>query len=124
VTVDGGARGAGTHDRRRLRSARWFAVGGAAAGVLGAAGVGVAGGTGAVGLVAFLLGTMVGCVLTAAHLAGFALVDEIKRRPVATRRPVEALGFFLTALLLMLLVMGAAGAASGSVAAAVAVGVG
>jgi hypothetical protein len=45
-------------------------------------------------------------------------VDEIKRRPVATRRPVEALGFFLTALLLMLLVMGAAGAASGSVPAA------
>jgi hypothetical protein len=105
-----GAAGAADHDRRRLRSARRLAVGGALLGVVVAAIVGIAGGTGGFGLVVVLLGLLVGCVLSAAHLAGFALADELRRLPVATRRPVEALGFFLAALLLILLVMGAAGA--------------
>jgi amino acid transporter len=115
VIDEGGSRVLGEHDRRRLRTARWLVVGGAALGVVGAAALGIAGASGGLGLVAVLLGIMVGCVLTAAHLAAFALVDEIRHRPVATRRPIEALGFFLTALLLMLLVMGAAGAATGTV---------
>jgi hypothetical protein len=110
VTEDRGAAAPDAHDRRRLRTARLLAVGGVGLGVLGAAGLGLAGATGAFGLVALLLGVLVGCVVAAAHLAGFALVDEIKKRPVATRRPIEALVFFLAALFLMLLVMGAAGA--------------
>jgi hypothetical protein len=110
VTEDRGAASPDAHDRRRLRTARLLALGGAGLGVLGAAGVGLAGATGAFGLVALLLGVLVGCVVAAAHLAGFALVDEIKKRPVTTRRPIEALVFFLAALFLMLLVMGAAGA--------------
>jgi hypothetical protein len=113
VTGDGGSRSPGEHDRRRLRTARWLVVGGVVLGVVVAAGVAIAGGSGAAGLVVLLLGTMVGSVLTAAHLAVFALVDEIRSRPVATRRPVEALAYFLLALLLMLLVMGAASAAGG-----------
>jgi drug/metabolite transporter (DMT)-like permease len=110
VTEERGAAAPELHDRRRLRSARLLAVGGAALGVLGAAAVGLAGATGGFGLLALLLGVLVGFVIAAAHLAGFALVDEIKKRPVATRRPIEALVFFLAALFLMLLVMGAAGA--------------
>jgi hypothetical protein len=98
------------HDRRRLRSARRLAVAGALLGVLAAAAFGLRGATGGFGLVVVLLGLLVGCVLAAAHLAGFALADELRRLPVATRRPVEALGFFLVALLLILFVMGAAGA--------------
>jgi hypothetical protein len=106
--------GARAHDRRRLRGGRRLALIGAGLGVVGAAAAGVAGGTGAFGLVVVLLGLLVGCVLASAHLAGFALADELRRRPVATRRPVEAMGFFLAALLLILLVMGAAGAAGGA----------
>jgi 4-amino-4-deoxy-L-arabinose transferase-like glycosyltransferase len=113
VGDEGGSRDPGEHDRRRLRTARWLLVGGVVLGVVVAGGLAVAGGSGAAGLVVLLLGTMVGCVLTAAHLAVFALVDEIRNRPVATRRPVEALAYFLLALLLMLLVMGAASAAGG-----------
>jgi hypothetical protein len=118
VTEDRGAAGPDAHDRRRLRTARLLAVGGAGLGVLGAAGLGLAGATGGFGLVALLLGMLVGCVVAAAHLAGFALVDEIRKRPVATRRPVEALVFFLSALFLMLLMMGAAGALDGGAEAA------
>jgi 4-amino-4-deoxy-L-arabinose transferase-like glycosyltransferase len=112
VDVDGSRR-PGEHDRRRIRTARWLLVFGVVLGVVVAAGLAVAGGSGAAGLVVLLLGVMVGCVLTAAHLAVFALVDEIRNRPVATRRPVEALAYFLLALLLMLFVMGAASAVGG-----------
>jgi hypothetical protein len=99
------------HDRRRTRTARRLLVGGLVVGMLVTVALALAGASGALGLVVVLLGATVGCVLAAAHLAIFALVDEFKQRPVATRRGVEALGYFLLALFLILLVMGAAGAA-------------
>jgi hypothetical protein len=102
------------HDRRRVRTARRLLLGAVVVGVLATGALAIAGASGALGLVVVLLATMVGCVLAAAHLAILALVDEIKHRPVATRRPLEALGFFLLALVLMLLVMGAAGSAGGA----------
>jgi hypothetical protein len=102
------------HDRRRTRTPRRLLVGALVVGVLATAGLAATGLPGAWGLVVVLLAAIVGCVLAAAHLAIFALVDELKQRPVATRRPVEALGYFLLALLLILLVMGAAGAAGGA----------
>jgi hypothetical protein len=102
------------HDRRRTRTPRWLLVGTLVLGVVVTAVLAATGLPGAWGLVIVLLAATVGCVLAAAHLAIFALVDELKQRPVATRRPVEALAYFLLALLLILLVMGAAGAAGGA----------
>jgi hypothetical protein len=102
------------HDRRRTRTPRRLLVGALLVGVLATAALAATGLPGAWGLVVVLLAAIVGCVLAAAHLAIFALVDELKQRPVATRRPVEALAYFLLALLLILLVMGAAGAAGGA----------
>jgi hypothetical protein len=102
------------HDRRRTRTPRRLLVGTLVVGVLATAALAATGLPGAWGLVVVLLAAIVGCVLAAAHLAIFALVDELKQRPVATRRPVEALAYFLLALLLILLVMGAAGAAGGA----------
>jgi hypothetical protein len=99
------------HDRRRTRTPRRLLAGSLVVGLLLTLGLALTGLPGAWGLVVVLLGAIVGCVLAAAHLAIFALIDEFKERPVATRRPVEALGYFLLALVLMLLVMGAAGAA-------------
>jgi hypothetical protein len=102
------------HDRRRTRTPRRLLVGTLALGVVVTAALAATGLPGAWGLVVVLLAAIVGCVLAAAHLAIFALVDELKQRPVATRRPVEALAYFLLALVLILLVMGAAGAAGGA----------
>jgi hypothetical protein len=110
VTAEESPDGLAGLDAQRLRGAHRLLLGGSVLGILAAAGIGLAGGAGGFGLVALLLGVMVGCVLAAAHLAILAVVDEFRQRPVATRRPVEAFGFFLAALFLMLLVMGAAGA--------------
>jgi hypothetical protein len=110
VATEEGPDGPAAHDHRRLRGAHRLLVGGSALGLVAAATIGLAGGTGGFGLVALLLGVMVGCVLAAAHLAILAVVDEFRERRVAARRPVEAFGLFLAALFLMLLVMGAAGA--------------
>lgn len=98
---------AGEHDRRRLRTARRLIAVGAGLGVLGAAALAAIGAPGGSGLIAVLLGLIVGCVLAAVHLAVFSLVDEARRRPVAVRRPLWALGLFVTSGLLLVLVGGA-----------------
>ncbi|MFA9428713.1 hypothetical protein [Egicoccus sp. AB-alg2] len=97
----------GAHDRGRLRAGRRLVVVGGVLGVLGAAALGLLGAPGGSGLVAVLLGLVVGCVLAAIHLAVFSLVDEARRRPVSLRRPLWALGLFVTAGLLLVLVGGA-----------------
>ena len=106
----GGAPGGGDpggHDRRRLRSARRLIAVGAGLGVLGAAALAGIGAPGGSGFVAVLLGLVVGCVLAAVHLAVLSLVDEARRKPVAVRRPLWALGLFVAAGLLLVLVGGA-----------------
>jgi len=94
------------HDRARLVSARRLILVGAVLGVVGAVALGLAGAPGGSGLMALLLGLALGCVLAAIHLAAFSLLDEARRRPVALRRPLWAVGLFVTAGLLLLLVGG------------------
>ncbi|GGI04711.1 hypothetical protein GCM10011354_10460 [Egicoccus halophilus] len=65
------------------------------------------GAPGASGLVAVLLGLVVGCVVAAVHLAACSLVDEARGRPVSLRRPAWSLGLFVMAGLLLLVVGGA-----------------
>ncbi|HSK23061.1 MAG TPA: hypothetical protein VK906_07795 [Egicoccus sp.] len=97
----------GDHDRTRLSSARRLIAVGAVLGVVGAAALGLAGAPGGSGLIAVLLGLALGCVLAAIHLAAFSLIDEARRRPVAVRRPLWAVGLFVAAGLLLVVVGGA-----------------
>ncbi|MEX2504813.1 MAG: hypothetical protein WD378_08180 [Egicoccus sp.] len=98
---------AAAQDRTRLVSAVRLLAVGAVLGVLGAVALGLAGAPGGSGFIAVVLGLALGCVLAAIHLAAFCLVDEARQRPVSLRRPLWAVGLFVTAGVLLLLVGGA-----------------
>lgn len=94
-------RGLPDADRRRLRQSwRVLAVGGAVA-VLAAVVAGLAGLPGQVGVLALLVVGALALAVTAIHALALALVDDMKDRGVARRRPLIAGGLLLLAGVLM-----------------------
>lgn len=98
------------HDRRRLR-VTWAVVGGGLLlGIIGAASLAMLGLDGRAGFAAVVLGAALGCVVAALVTVVLAILDELRRIPVATRRVVVALGLFAAAALLLLMVSALAAA--------------
>jgi hypothetical protein len=97
------------HDRRRLRVSWRVLLAGVVLGVVGAATLGLLGFDGRAGFAAVVLGSSFGCVAAGLTTAGFAIVDEARRAPVATRRLVVALGLFASGGMLLIMVAALAG---------------
>ncbi len=95
------------HDRRRLRTARWVCLSTVAIGVGFAAVLGVIGAGGQAGAAVVFVFTSAGCVLAAFVTALQAMVDEVRRRPVARRRIWVTLGYFLAAAAFLVMSIGA-----------------
>ena len=95
------------HDRMRLTTTWRLVAAAPLLGVVAAAAVGFAGGSGAAGLAALLAVasamTVIAALVTVLHL----LLDEFRRRATALRRLWTALGLFVVGLLLLVLATGA-----------------
>lgn len=101
------------HDRRRLRVSRYTALTGVTLGVVGAGVIALLGASGAAGAAVVLTFSAAGTVAAAFVTAGLAIVDEIRRLPVARRRIYVALGYFLAGAALLVMSVGAAAGAAG-----------
>ncbi len=84
-------------EHRRRRATRRVFLTGPALGLMGAAGLGIAGFPGRAGFASLLVMTAFGGM--AAGLTGMivAVVDEVRREAVSWRRGVEALAYFAVA---------------------------
>jgi len=96
------------HDRRRLRVTWRVLLVGPVLGVLAALALGLLRAGGVAGLAAFLVLAAAGSVAAALVTAGFAIVDEYRRVPVARRRTLTALALFAGGFVLLLLSLGVA----------------
>lgn len=97
------------HDRQRLRVTWRVLLGGVLFGVLGAAALALLGLDGRVGFAAVTLGASLGCVAAGLVTVGFAIVDEARRAPVATRRIVVTVALFAAGAMLLTMVVALAG---------------
>jgi drug/metabolite transporter (DMT)-like permease len=97
------------HDRRRFRVTWRILAAGIGLGVVGAAAMGLSGFDGRVGFATVMLGGALGCVAAALTTAGYAIVDEARNAPVATRRLVVAVALFAGGAFLLMLVVAVAG---------------
>lgn len=95
------------HDRRRLRAARSTALAGAVIGVVAAGILAVLGASGAAGAAVVFTLSAAGSVAAALVTAILAIVDEVRRRPVARRRIYVTFGYFLGGVTLLLMGIGA-----------------
>lgn len=96
-------------DRRRLRVTWRVLLGGVILGVAGAAALALLGLDGRVGFAAVALGASLGCVAAGLTTVGFAIVDEARRAPVATRRIGVAVALFVAGAMLLTMVFALAG---------------
>lgn len=97
------------HDRRRLR-VTWRVLGaGVAVGVVGAILLGLLGLDGRVGFATVVLGSALGCVAAGLTTAIVAIIDEARRKPVATRRIGVTLALFALGASLLVVVFALAG---------------
>ena len=94
------------HDRRRLRQSWLLLLIGLAVAVIVTVAAGVAGLGGAVGALALLVTSALAVAITGVQLLGFVLLDDLRDRPVARRRPLIGAGLLLLAGLLMAMATG------------------
>lgn len=89
------------HDRRRLRQS-WRVLGvGAAVAVAAAVAAGLAGLPGQAGAIALLVVLALAVAVTGIQIVVLALVDDLRDRRVAKRRPLIAAGLLVLAGVLM-----------------------
>ena len=94
------------HDHRRLRQSWRLLWVGLAVAVIVTVAAGLSGLPGAVGALALLVTGALAVAITGVHLLAFVLLDDLRDRPVARRRPVMAAGLLLLAGLLMAMATG------------------
>lgn len=98
----------GTHDRKRLRQIHRFAAAGVLLGVVAAVASALLGVSGTAGAAIFFVVTAFGCVVAALVGFGYAIVDEVRRLPVALKRIGVAVLYFALAAVFIVASVGAA----------------
>lgn len=107
MSSHGRPRGPTDHDRGRLRATRRVLLVAAVLAVLAAGGAGLAGLPGSVGAAALLLVGALGVAAAGVHALVLALADDLRDRPVWSRRLLVGLGLLLLSGLLMVMAGGA-----------------
>jgi len=97
-----------THNHKRLRQMHRFAAAGMLMGVLATVASALLGVSGTAGAAVFFVVTAFSCVVAAFIGFGFAIVDEVRRLPVAMKRIVIAVAYFALAAVFIVASVGAA----------------